>query len=1334
MTEPHLIERQLLVLRDLGQLVEERVRAEAAAETGFRERTAAIEKEYQDKKQETEGRYTVDKPATEREYREAIQAIHARFSAEYAAAEKELAETRGAACDHHNATKAKADREHEEARWTTATVHEAAKTEARDKIRKIQRTRQKIDAQLEKAKGIAQDARQYLTGLGQRKVIASGKEVPSPGLSDNCTLKDLRECVAQAEALFMRLKGARLPRLGRVWIFAILFLVLAAIPFAVVLIPNPSARLTERRNLNLLAIGVGAAVVVDGALFFWVSLLARVQLRRIYRPLCRAVADAQVMARHCHNAANERHEQQRALVAASKAKREASLGRLKDKQQRRLTDLTAHRDNIIRQVEEKIPRLLAELKQRRDADVRQTEEKYRRLLAEIQQRYDTDSRRLEETHARQVQENQSRHQKDWQSLATGWHQGLAQRHTAIAEVNQESSRLFPAWSDPSWKDWSPTRTVPPAIRFGEYTVSLSEFPNGVPEDQRLRPQVPLHFSLPALLRFPQRCSVLFRAAQEGRTQAIKALQALMLRLLTSIPPGKVRFTIIDPVGLGENFAAFMHLADFDEALVGGRIWTEQQQIEQRLADMTAHMENVIQKYLRNQYQTIDDYNAQAGEVAEPYRILVVANFPVNFTAEAARRLVAIANSGAGCGVYTLISVDMKQTMPEGLNLKDLENPSVTLSWKDPRFVWKDADLGQFPLKLDLPPGGDFFNRILQIAGEKAKQANRVEVNFDFIAPTREQVWTSDSRGGIRVPLGRAGATKRQYLQLGQGTAQHALIAGKTGSGKSTLLHALITNLSLFYSPDEVQLYLIDFKKGVEFKTYASHELPHARVVAIESEREFGLSVLQRLDTELRQRGERFRDLAVQNINDYRDTSGQLCPRILLIVDEFQEFFVEDDKIAQEASLLLDRLVRQGRAFGLHVLLGSQTLGGAYSLARSTIDQMAVRIALQCSEADAYLILSKDNSAARLLSRPGEAIYNDANGLIEGNDLFQVVWLPDDRREEFLTEIRARAQQRRLMAVPPQIVFEGNAPADIGKNVQLHQLLEAPTWPTGGRSWPAWLGEAIAIKDPTAAVFRPQSSSNLMIIGQQDEAVVGIFATALVSLAAQHPPLEKGTRTVSGMDEETVRVPFSSFYVLDGTPVDNSLADYFRRFEDVIPHPLQIGGWRDLPKVMGEVAAEVDRRQKEPEATFPAIFVFIHGLHRFRDLRKQDDDFGFSRRGGGDAPASPAKQFGTILREGPGVGVFTLVWCDTLTNVNRSLDRQGMREFEMRILFQMSVADSSTLIDSPMASRLGMHRALFFSEDRGLPEKFRPYGLPSEEWLGWVRQQLQGRKEQAASAV
>ena len=122
-------------------------------------------------------------------------------------------------------------------------------------------------------------------------------------------------------------------------------------------------------------------------------------------------------------------------------------------------------------------------------------------------------------------------------------------------------------------------------------------------------------------------------------------------------------------------------------------------------------------------------------------------------------------------------------------------------------------------------------------------------------------------------------------------------------------------------------------------------------------------------------------------------------------------------------------MRQGRAFGIHVLLGSQTLGGAYSLARSTLGQMAVRIALQCSEADAHLILSEDNSAARLLTRPGEAIYNDANGLVEGNNFFQVVWLSDERREDYL---RADPRARRRAAPPARpsrSSSRGTCPAD-----------------------------------------------------------------------------------------------------------------------------------------------------------------------------------------------------------------------------------------------------------------------------------------------------------------
>ena len=76
----------------------------------------------------------------------------------------------------------------------------------------------------------------------------------------------------------------------------------------------------------------------------------------------------------------------------------------------------------------------------------------------------------------------------------------------------------------------------------------------------------------------------------------------------------------------------------------------------------------------------------------------------------------------------------------------------------------------------------------------------------------------------------------------------------------------------------------------------------------------------------------------------------------------------------------------------------------------------------------------------------------------------------------------------------------------------------------------------------------------------------------------------------------------------------------------------------------------------------------------------------------------------------------------------------MRDLELRVLFQMSATDSSNLMDSPAASRLGGHVSIFYSEEQGSAEKFRPYGLPSPEWLSGVKTWLGGRKSEEGAAL
>jgi S-DNA-T family DNA segregation ATPase FtsK/SpoIIIE len=899
----------------------------------------------------------------------------------------------------------------------------------------------------------------------------------------------------------------------------------------------------------------------------------------------------------------------------------------------------------------------------------------------------------------------------WSALEAEWHGGLEAIAGTIRELKEAGSR-FPDWNELAKPDHEWPQEVTLGVRYGEFTVCLDGLPDGIPADPRLKPNVTIDDVVPAFLPFPDQSAVLLKAKDESRAAAILHLQMMMLRYLTGLPPGKVRFTIIDPVGLGENFGSFMHLADADELLVTSRIWTEPNQIEARLADLTGHMETVIQKYLRNQYSSIEEYNRAAGEVAEPYRVLVVANFPTNFTPEAAKRLVSIMSSGPACGVCSLVSVDTRAAMPRDFRLADLEAVSLNFVWNNARFNLAHPDFAPYPLVIDQPPDAKSIASLAKRVGEASRFAAKVEVPFSFIAPKESEIWKGDAAKELAVPVGRAGATRRQLFRLGVGTAQHALVAGKTGSGKSTLLHAFITNLALHYSPDEVELYLIDFKKGVEFKSYATHRLPHARVIAVESEREFGLSVLQRLDVELRERGDRFRAAGVNDLAGFREVTKKPLPRIMLIVDEFQEFFVEDDRLAQEASLLLDRLVRQGRAFGMHVMLGSQTLGGAYSLARSTIDQMAVRVALQCSDADAQLILSKDNTAARLLSRPGEAIYNDANGLVEGNDPFQVVWLSEDQRDDLLATVRSKAGSREF---PPALIFEGNAGTELPKNEKLVKLLAKPT---PAKTPIAWLGDAIAIKEPTAATFRNQSAANLLVIGQQDDTALATVASVAIGLSAQVAPQPEGER--------------GTITILDGTPEDAEFAGYLQNLARAIGPKVHCTDRTGIIDVLAAAAAEVTRRSSGESADRSPHFLVVFGLHRFRELRKNEDDYGYGRRG--DKTASPADQFVSVLKEGPAVGVHVIVWVDSLTNFNRSLERSMLKEFGQRVLFQMSATDSSNLLDTPVASRLGRNRALFTMEEQDRPEKFRPYGLPGLEWVRRVCDTSRSKAEKAAPVV
>lgn len=1018
-------------------------------------------------------------------------------------------------------------------------------------------------------------------------------------------------------------------------------------------------------------------------------------------------------------------------------RRDSALTAAETKLQARLTQAQRLHSTSLQQAHVAFPARLNTIESQRQSQTETITKKYEADSENLNFRRHQDFQQLQAAFDSRIAAGRQYYQQQWMNLIRSWQTAIKQLGQLSDQLMAQATAICPGWDVVSQSQRIFPQASPEILSLGRITAELAAIEEGESADPRLKVDRS-QFDVPILLPLREQPSLILNATGKGRDVAVQTLQSTMLRYLTSLPPGKVRFTILDPVGLGANFAAFMHLADFDDLLVSGRIWTEPSHIEKRLADLTEHMETVLQTYLRNEFATIDEYNQFAGEVAEPYRVLVIANFPMNFTDIALRRLISIAEGGRRCGVFLMLSFDRSQELPRGFAPADLEKYATVLNWtNDSEFRLADPDLAGWPLRLDSPPAAETFGQIVRLAGQHSRDVRRVEVPFERVAPTEDQFWASDSRKGIEIPVGRAGATKLQYLRLGKGTSQHVLVAGKTGSGKSTLLHALITNLSLYYSPTEVEFYLIDFKKGVEFKVYAEQRLPHARVIAIESDREFGVSVLERLDALLRDRGELFREAGVQDIAGYRDARPDaVMPRTLLLVDEFQEFFVEDDALSQQASLLLDRLIRQGRAFGVHILLGSQTLAGAYSLARSTLGQVAVRIALQCSETDAHLILSEENTAARLLTRPGEAIYNDANGLIEGNHPFQVVWLEDAEREGYLHLVRDEStgegshgrctdEIQKLSQTLP-LVFEGNIPANPTTNRRLQRVLAKSRQAALQQiepaaidsTWPSWLGDSVSMGGPLELNFGLREGGNVLIVGRDEQAALGVMTTCALALGAH--------ATAAGTDSPTI-------YVLDGSLPKSDAVQTWQQISRIWTHDaapesrrIALSTPKDTAAVLTKLAAELQLRADEPG---PPVFLFIYDLARFRDLRKSDDDYGLGAfGGGGEKTVSPAQLFSEILRDGPAAGIFTFAWVDSYQTTQRWLARDQMNRFDQRILFAMNANDSSSLIDSPLAGRLGENRALLYRGDLGTIEKFRPFSPPNADWLSQLSTAMVKPKE------
>lgn len=985
---------------------------------------------------------------------------------------------------------------------------------------------------------------------------------------------------------------------------------------------------------------------------------------------------------------------------------DAEQKRLAGKRDERFNSVVSWRESSIAEIKDKAEKSVLALRTKAQEDKQLAANRLAMGLEELSQVYAKQidqnqlvlQRQRIETSNRLTANRDSIYQQIEQLRAGGAHRLQISTRKAIQLIQRNNAwceEMFPAWEriEQPPAEW-PQMSGKPLLPMGSLAIDLNAV-NVSADFEELETQV---------LFSPLEDGYLVVKADPANPAVKELLKSIIVRSLTTLPPGKTQLCIIDPPGLGRDFGWLMHLSDFDPNLVSHRVWTQPAHIARQLQNLASSAEDFIQQSLRNQYADIIEYNQDAGSLAEPFRLLVWSSLPSGLDDQSWKSLQSLLDTGARCGIVPILIVD--PALPwqkEQQELVDRRGLHLSLL-EDGQFLINSKRLASLTVRPEPAASDSQVDNIIREVGRRALASHRVEVPLANVVGTSDQQrWSADSSRSLEIPIGQSGVGRVHSMKLGVGTAQHAIIAGKTGSGKSSLLHALITSALMRYAPESLRVVLLDFKKGVEFQVYSDTQIPHADIIGIESHREFGLSALEYVDDCLQRRGEMFRKAGVQDIASWNAVNPlSPIPRMLVVVDEFQELFVEDDKLSQAASLILDRIVRQGRSFGVHAILSSQTLAGSYSLPRTTLGQMAVRIALQCDPADAQIIFSDDNPAATRLKHPGQAVYNDAGGRIEGNQPMQIGWLDKSTQVSWLSSFPKgyRNRDSTTNRLGRTVVYDGNRPATWQPAQAELAISRAKQESNPDAIW-CLAGESVSISPAVVFPVTNQAGRNMLLVGGEDAMAAAVLDAVTLSFVREclirgRQPQMFCIQGAKPTDARALTLPS----LWKNLAIEKGFFD-LRTADD---------GIRQIHQLM---QARISQQEIEGDP----VLVNIIQLGRLRTLRREED-FNF-----GQSAASPDKMLEEILRDGPSHSIHVMVWAESYSTVNRWLSRTAVREFEIRLLMQMSSNDSSNLVDSVAASKLGEHVMLLYDEATGQEQKFRPFSCDCfgemAAWLGPV---------------
>lgn len=447
---------------------------------------------------------------------------------------------------------------------------------------------------------------------------------------------------------------------------------------------------------------------------------------------------------------------------------------------------------------------------------------------------------------------------------------------------------------------------------------------------------------------------------------------IVLRQMRFMPLKSTRSFFIDPKGLGHNMDELIKLTKEQGGCGVCTLVTQSDEIGKTMAELRQYVTKVRQTLTVSGEVDTTNYNERPDVKKKiPYTTLVIHNFPYGFTAQAIDDLRTIINQANDCGFTILISRDKNESIDD--NAKELfynSGEGFRLEYRGEKCVFTDGGFKQLLRRMAVDPSDRFLDEFNKAYSYRPPVKSGF---FDHMpADYAAKPFRGSSAKEIRFPFAVDGQGKVQELVLDSDLKSYGLIIGGIGAGKTSLLHTIVNSAAIHYSPEELEMWLIDYKL-TSFDFYKRNPLPHLRHIVMDESDVLTYSVVDELRIEYARRQRLFKQAGAKDFGDYR-AKGHSLPRLLVLVDETH---LMSQALADDADykLHMQNIIAQARYTGINILFSDQKYSALGGFSESCKSDMYVRITLKNA-----IDQVKDTLGVYSMSSVSEEIANSINSM------------------------------------------------------------------------------------------------------------------------------------------------------------------------------------------------------------------------------------------------------------------------------------------------------------------------------------------------------------------